>query len=148
MDRRIFLKKIIKTFFFSVGIITSSLSVLFIYPSNISRRKTVFFDILAEDELPRKGVKRVDFTYKHKEKDVQTGFYIVADKGSILGLSPVCSHLGCLVKYNNHEKAFICPCHGGKYDIRGQVTDGPPPKPLTELPLKIADGRVYVGIKV
>ncbi|MDH4185289.1 MAG: Rieske (2Fe-2S) protein [Nitrospinota bacterium] len=48
----------------------------------------------------------------------------------IIALSPVCTHLGCVVKWREKEKEFLCPCHGGRFDVKGAVLGGPPPQPL------------------
>src|SRR5690242_9404595 len=56
------------------------------------------------------------------------------DKGYV-ALSRVCTHLGCLVDYQKDKSRFLCPCHGGTYDLTGNVTSGPPPKPLQQFPL-------------
>jgi menaquinol-cytochrome c reductase iron-sulfur subunit len=40
---------------------------------------------------------------------------------------------------------FICPCHGGVYDIRGVRTGGPPPRPLDRFYTRVAGGRLEVG---
>ncbi|HTN21592.1 MAG TPA: FAD-dependent oxidoreductase [Pelobium sp.] len=53
--------------------------------------------------------------------------------GKIHALSPVCSHAGCIVKWNPLEKSWDCPCHGGRYDPLGNVLTGPPRKPLEEV---------------
>ncbi|RME66309.1 MAG: hypothetical protein D6778_04940 [Nitrospirae bacterium] len=68
--------------------------------------------------------------------------------GTLYALSPVCTHLGCLVNWNYLKGEFQCPCHGGRYDIKGRVIGGPPPRPLTRLPLKIEGEKVLVGLKV
>ncbi|MDH5510017.1 MAG: Rieske 2Fe-2S domain-containing protein [Nitrospinota bacterium] len=47
-----------------------------------------------------------------------------------IALSPVCTHLGCIVKWREKEKEFLCPCHGGRFDVKGAVLGGPPPYPL------------------
>jgi menaquinol-cytochrome c reductase iron-sulfur subunit len=47
-----------------------------------------------------------------------------------IALSSRCMHLGCPVRYVQAAERFICPCHGGVYNFRGQVAGGPPVRPL------------------
>jgi Rieske Fe-S protein len=47
-----------------------------------------------------------------------------------VALSSRCMHLGCPVRYVAAAERFICPCHGGVYDFRGEVAGGPPVRPL------------------
>lgn len=53
--------------------------------------------------------------------------------GHIHALDPVCTHAGCIVNFNTAEKSWDCPCHGGRYDIDGNVLTGPPPKNLKKI---------------
>lgn len=50
--------------------------------------------------------------------------------GAIHALSPVCSHLGCIVNWNKAEKSWDCPCHGGRFSCTGEILNGPPIKNL------------------
>ena len=40
--------------------------------------------------------------------------------GKIYAVKPNCSHLGCLLSWNNTDKTWDCPCHGSRFDYRGR----------------------------
>lgn len=147
MDRRNFLKKIIKAFFFSISV--SLIFILsYIYPSKIKQKKLFYIYLIEEEVLPKSGIKRFEYKYDLHEKTIVSFVFLKKDGEELTAFSPLCTHLGCLVKWNNIEKEFVCVCHGGKFDMDGKVIAGPPPKPLERLPLDIRDGKVYIGIKL
>lgn len=53
--------------------------------------------------------------------------------GHIKAISAVCTHAGCIVKFNKLEQSWDCPCHGGRYDVDGKVVTGPPLQNLEKL---------------
>ena len=55
------------------------------------------------------------------------------DSGAIHERSAVCVHLGCIVDWNSKEKTWDCPCHGSRYDARGNVFQGPANRDLTNV---------------
>ncbi len=63
-------------------------------------------------------------------------------------LSNSCAHLGCPVRWVIVESKgeFLCPCHGGIYDINGGYVAGPPPRGMYRyIKREIRDdGRLYI----
>ncbi|MFI8419956.1 FAD-dependent oxidoreductase [Streptomyces sp. NPDC085479] len=52
------------------------------------------------------------------------------DRGGLHAVSAVCTHLGCLVAFNNAERTWECPCHGSRFGVDGAVLQGPALTPL------------------
>ncbi len=52
-----------------------------------------------------------------------------------------CPHLGCGYKWRSHKtlgQVFLCPCHLSIYNAAGEVLDGPAPRPLDALPIRVS----------
>jgi Rieske Fe-S protein len=64
-----------------------------------------------------------------------------------IAVSNRCMHLGCPVRWVDAAQRFICPCHGGVYNIRGQVAGGPPVRPLDRFYTRLnsSTGLVELG---
>ena len=59
--------------------------------------------------------------------------YVVRkDDGTLRAFSNICTHMQCDVHWEKALGQFLCPCHGGLYDIDGKNVGGPPPEPLPE----------------
>jgi len=68
------------------------------------------------------------------------------DKGTpYIALSNRCAHLGCPVRWVDAAERFICPCHGGVYDLLGRRVGGPPVRPLDRFYTRVVDG-MYVQL--
>jgi len=63
----------------------------------------------------------------------------------VVALSTNCMHLGCPIRFVEASGRFICPCHGGVYGFRGEVTGGPPVRPLDRFYTRVRNGLVEVG---
>lgn len=53
--------------------------------------------------------------------------------GELKAFSAVCTHMGCVVDWNNAEKSWDCPCHGTRFDVDGEVLEGPAYDPLPRI---------------
>jgi cytochrome b6-f complex iron-sulfur subunit len=63
---------------------------------------------------------------------------------SFAAYSLVCTHLGCIVRWQPPDEEFHCPCHAGVFDENGQVLSGPPPRPLPAYKLSEEGGEIFV----
>ena len=52
------------------------------------------------------------------------------DGGDLHAVSAVCTHLGCIVAWNDAERSWDCPCHGSRFAVDGSVLQAPAMKPL------------------
>jgi glycine/D-amino acid oxidase-like deaminating enzyme/nitrite reductase/ring-hydroxylating ferredoxin subunit len=77
-----------------------------------------------EGRVLRRGMKRIA-AYKDPE-------------GNVTEKSAVCTHLKCIVEWNNMEKSWDCPCHGSRFATTGEVLNGPAIMPLDDVETEIA----------
>jgi glycine/D-amino acid oxidase-like deaminating enzyme/nitrite reductase/ring-hydroxylating ferredoxin subunit len=56
-------------------------------------------------------------------------------RGTVRAVSAVCTHMGCIVRWNTAERSWDCPCHGSRFDTSGQVLDGPAARNLEPRPV-------------
>ena len=80
----------------------------------------------------------VEEKFKHKH-----GVWVVHGsyngKQQIYALGTVCTHLGCIVIWQENEQKFKCPCHGSGFYKDGINFEGPAPRPLERYGIRIAD---------
>ena len=95
---------------------------------------------------PRPVVYRYRDERGYRVEEIRRTAYLVRDGDEFIVLSPVCTHLGCNVAFNEATMLFECPCHGGKYDVSGQVVDGPPPEPLRRFETRLRDSHLEIRV--
>ncbi len=59
-------------------------------------------------------------------------------------LSATCTHLGCIVAWNEQRAVIACPCHEAYFNTNGAVISGPPPAPLPEFRVQVEGDQIYV----
>lgn len=55
-----------------------------------------------------------------------------------------CTHLGCPYFWNREKASFLCPCHGGIFDLEGRVLAGPPLRPLDRHRIRKDQGALWI----
>jgi Rieske Fe-S protein len=66
----------------------------------------------------------------------------------VVAYSAICTHTGCDIgEFLADEQVLFCECHQSKFDPKdnARVTDGPAPRSLPALPLKVVEGRLVVA---
>jgi cytochrome b6-f complex iron-sulfur subunit len=146
--RREFIKKAVygALALFGLGFLAPSVAVF--SPLGDRKKELVYFPLMTEEELPRSGVRKSELTYYASGRELKARVFVVSSREGITVLSATCSHLGCLVNYHRDKREFVCPCHGGRYDLTGENVAGPPPAPLTRFPTRVQNGVILAGVRV
>ena len=66
----------------------------------------------------------------------------------VVAYTVICTHTGCDVDdWLADQQLLSCPCHSSMFDPKdgGRVVDGPAPRMLPALPLKIVDAKLVVA---
>jgi menaquinol-cytochrome c reductase iron-sulfur subunit len=96
------------------------------------------------------GFARVVLEYETKDgwltDNTRTLAYVKRIKeNEVIAISAGCTHLGCIVTWDEEQRIFQCPCHDGRYDADGIVISGPPPAPLKRHKAKVEDGKILLS---
>lgn len=111
----------------------------FLYPV-VPPETVVEIPVVRRDQIPLGGGVVVK---------VPVGHIALARAGDeVRAFSAVCTHLGCIVRWEPPMDHFYCACHKGMFDREGRVAGGPPPRPLERYPVEVRDGHVFVKLRV
>jgi cytochrome b6-f complex iron-sulfur subunit len=75
--------------------------------------------------------------------------FVATENGVLEAVSGVCSHQGCLLKFNESARRLDCPCHRAAFSLTGEVLFSQlptPPPPLPRLALRDEGGQVQVYV--
>ena len=96
--------------------------------------------VAAADELKPGQVK----LFRYPTQDDPAILIRLADGNHVAYLQR-CTHLSCPVHFAAARNRLECPCHNGAFDaVTGAVLEGPPPRPLPRVKLRI-DGADVIA---
>jgi cytochrome b6-f complex iron-sulfur subunit len=81
--------------------------------------------------------------------NVEHRIYVIRMMEGFRALSAVCTHLGCITRFQPDRNIIACPCHGSQFTLAGEVVAGPAPRPLRWLEMRLSDrGELIVDTAV
>ena len=73
--------------------------------------------------------------------------FVVRDSETeVIALSANCTHLRCVLQWDDATRTIRCPCHAGSFDRTGNVLSGPPPRPLKSYPAEVRADEIVVSL--
>lgn len=70
--------------------------------------------------------------------------FVVNNGGHLDALSAVCTHQGCILRFNAQSQGLDCPCHGASFNLQGSPINREYLRPLPRVQSRISDGQVEV----
>jgi succinate dehydrogenase / fumarate reductase iron-sulfur subunit len=150
MARREFLKRIVYGLGGASALIISGLTASAFVGDSVRQTPKKWVPSEKMENLPLDRITTVHIRY-----EVQDGFHrqpmikpvaIWRKLSDVVVYNTTCTHLGCTVHWDERKGLFLCACHGGTFDIHGDVKAGPPPRPLDRHRFKIEDGHMLLEV--
>jgi cytochrome b6-f complex iron-sulfur subunit len=74
--------------------------------------------------------------------------HLVNQEGNYVAMSAICTHMGCVLRWEDADNRFVCPCHNAWFGTDGVIIPTPDypwtPPPLPRLQVKVEDDQVWV----
>ena len=151
LNRRKFMEIGIYTITGTIAAVSGVALARFAVGSSFDKTESRWIELNSEDVQDAvDGFARVVLEYEQKDgwltSTAKSLVYVKRVKeDEVIAISAACTHLGCIVTWDEEQKIFKCPCHDGRYDPEGRVISGPPPRPLKRHKTKIEDGKIFLA---
>jgi len=116
----------------------------------LHRRPEKWVDVGKAEDFPAGSVKTVQISYPVKdgfyESTVSKPVFVSRQENpdQFTVFSSHCTHLGCMLRWDDGKNLFICDCHGGQFRPDGVVKAGPPPRSMDRYLTMVKDGHLFV----
>lgn len=137
ITRRDFLEYLIGGSLFVTFLSVGEIILSYLWPRVKSAGMSEKIEIGSESDIPIGKGKVVPFRDKSA--------IVINTKTGFVAFSAICTHLGCIVKWDESKQQMFCPCHAGFFDTKGNVVSGPPPKSLPPYKVQVIGGKIYLS---
>jgi len=130
-------------------IIGGIMSVTALVPA-MRKRQEKWVKVGSVDEFPEGVVKTVPINYTVKdgiyESTVTKPVFVrrETESGEITVFNSRCTHLACVLHWDDKKQLFLCDCHGGQFYPDGRVKAGPPPRAMDRYQTTVKNGNILV----
>ncbi len=93
-------------------------------------------------ELPLSDLKQDQALFFEREG---TQVVLIYTNQQPKAFAAACTHLGCLVSWDQNDHVFRCPCHGAVFDDQGAPVRGPVNIPLKKIKFEINKGVLVIA---
>ena len=70
---------------------------------------------------------------------------VINTEQGVKAYSAICTHLGCIVAFDETNGNIACPCHDGRFNpTTGAVVSGPPPAPLSPVTVSVEEDQIFL----
>ena len=137
LNRRSFIKRMLYLLgiIFSIEIIYTLSKTLFVKKNSSEETVDDYYEVGSVNDF------EINKVYPFKSRHF---FLIKKSSEEFYALSSKCSHLGCVLNYDEQKNVLACPCHSSSFDISGSVLKPPATKSLDKLKVKIVLAKVRV----
>ncbi len=116
----------------------------------LRKRPEKWVDVGKAEDFPAGSVKTAQISYPVKdgfyESMVNKPVFVShqANPDQFTVFNSRCTHLGCMLRWDDGKNLFICDCHGGQFKPDGVVKAGPPPRSMDRYLTMVKDGHLFV----
>ncbi|NNJ09869.1 ubiquinol-cytochrome c reductase iron-sulfur subunit [Chloroflexales bacterium ZM16-3] len=152
ISRRVFLEVLFGVLAGIGALLVAIPGVRFLIGNSLEPSATKWVELGKVADLPTASVTQLNYSVRAtdawREVNQRGTVYISSADGgaTFTALDATCTHLGCIVQWNEGDGNFVCPCHAGHFARDGEVIDGPPPRRLRQLAVKVKDGTLLAEI--
>ena len=110
----------------------------FLLPPKGMRGDREFVKAATASEMERRKAKSIEAFGKSM-------LLIRLEGGRYFAVSAICTHMSvCKLEWHAERDLLVCPCHGGAFDVYGNVVHGPPSIPLATHKVEQIDADLFI----